>query len=181
MQTETLDLATIESRIPDAAKDLRLNLGAVTRSEHLTPRQLWGSVLASALATRQKDLIRAAHAEAAKRLTPEEIRAVRTAAALMGMTNVYYRFRHLVEDPSYGDLPPRLRMQGMQTHGTDPHDFELWAIAVSAINGCGFCLAAHDRKVRAAGITQDAVNDAVRIASVLTAVAAVLDQEEALA
>jgi len=174
------DFATLESRIPDTAKDLRLNLGSVVRSENLTPTQLWGTVLASALATRQADVIRAAHAEASKRLTPEHVAAARTAAALMAMNNVFYRFRHLVEDPEYGNVPARLRMQGMQTHGAPAEDFELWSLAVSAINGCGMCMQSHERKLRAAGASREAVNDAVRIAAVLAAVASVLDQEAAL-
>lgn len=172
-----MDFATLATRIPDTAKDLRLNLDAITRSEHLTPQQLWGTVLASALASRQADVIRAARAEASSRLTPEATAAVRTAAALMAMNNVFYRFRHLVEDPEYGNVPARLRMQGMQTHGAPAEDFELWCIAVSAVNGCGLCMQSHERKLRATGVSRETVNDAIRIAAVVHAVSAVLDQE----
>ena len=37
-------------------------------------------------------------------------------------------------------MPARLRMQVIRTHGSDPVDFELWCLAVSAINGCGVCV-----------------------------------------
>jgi hypothetical protein len=32
------------------------------------------------------------------------------AAALMSMTNIYYRFRHMIGKPSYSENPARLRM-----------------------------------------------------------------------
>jgi len=63
--------------------------------------------------------------------------------------------------------------------GVERVDFELWSTAVSAINGCGMCLQAHEREVAAKGIGQEAVQDVVRIASVLHAVAGTLDAEGA--
>jgi alkyl hydroperoxide reductase subunit D len=60
-------------------------------------------------------------------------------------------------------------------------DFELWSLAVSAINGCGMCMESHEKIVRQAGLTQEQVQTAVRIAAVVHAVAATLDGEAALA
>src|SRR5262245_24473068 len=91
----------LRARIPDAAKDVRLNLSSLEKIDTLTPQQLWGSVLASALSARQEDAARAALAEARKRLDGPTIDAVRTAAALMAMNNVYYRTRHLLHDPEF--------------------------------------------------------------------------------
>ena len=62
--------------------------------------------------------------------------AAKAAAAIMGMNNVFYRFRHLSSNPNYGAMPARLRMQAIRNHGGDPVDFELWCLAVSAINAC---------------------------------------------
>ncbi|MCG3134967.1 MAG: Alkyl hydroperoxide reductase AhpD [Planctomycetes bacterium] len=176
-----MDFATLAARIPDAAKDLRLNLSTLERSEHLTPSQAWGAILATALASRQRDVIAAAAAEARKRMEPAHFDAARTAAALMAMNNVYYRFRHLVGDPVYAEIPARLRMQGMNTHGAPHADFELWSIAVSAVNGCGMCMETHEKKLRGQGVSPQAVNDAVRIAAVIHAVAQTLDHEAGLA
>jgi alkyl hydroperoxide reductase subunit D len=64
--------------------------------------------------------------------------------------------------------------------GVDKADFELWSLAVSAINGCGMCMESHEKVVRAAGLTQEQVQAAVRIAAVIHAVAATLDGEAAL-
>ena len=63
----------------------------------------------------------------------------------------------------------------------DKVDFELWSLAVSAINGCGMCMTAHVKGVRHAGLTQEQVQTAIRIASVVHAIAALLDGEDALA
>ena len=99
----------------------------------------------------------------------------------MGMNNVYYRFVHLSSNPEYGKLPARLRMQALANHGASSDDFELWSLAVSAVNGCGLCIDSHERKLRDAGVSAATVQDAIRIASILHAVAAVLQAEAARA
>ncbi len=97
----------------------------------------------------------------------------------MGMTNVYYRFLHLVENPEYETMRAGLRMNVMANPGCDKAGFELAAIAVSAINGCGKCVASHEKVLRAHGVGAQGVQSAVRIASVLHAVAVVLEQQSA--
>lgn len=174
-------MKAIRDRIPDHAKDLRLNLDALARIESLTPQQLWGTALATALAARNDELVRAVADEARPQLSEPAFAAARTAAALMGMNNVYYRTLHLLSNPEYGQLPARLRMQGLATHGVEKLDFELWCFAVSAINGCGKCLDSHEHELRKAGASAQQLSDAIRIASVLHAVAGVLDSERALA
>ena len=63
----------------------------------------------------------------------------------MAMNNIYYRFVHLVHAADYKTLPAKLRMNVMAKPGVDKVDFELWSLAVSAINGCGMCLEATRR------------------------------------
>jgi alkyl hydroperoxide reductase subunit D len=46
---------------------------------------------------------------------------------------------------------------------------------VSAINGCGTCVASHERQLRQHGLTREAVQSAVRIAATVHAVARVLE------
>jgi alkyl hydroperoxide reductase subunit D len=57
-------------------------------------------------------------------------------------------------------------------------DFELYALAVSAINGCEACVQAHERAVLEGGLTEDHVHDAVRIAATVTAAAVALEMVE---
>jgi AhpD family alkylhydroperoxidase len=54
----------------------------------------------------------------------------------------------------------------------------LYALAVSAINGCESCVQAHEHAVVAGGLTEDHVHDAVRIAATVNAAAVALEMVE---
>ena len=134
--------------LPPFAKDLKLNYSSLVRnSTELTASQLWGTVVASAVATRSALLTAAAFEAAAGQITAQELEAAKTAAAIMGMNNIFYRFQHLVTNPKYSTMGARLRMNGLRGHGAAEVDFELWALAVSAINGCGKCVDASSRVI----------------------------------
>src|SRR3984885_12451542 len=92
-------------------------------------------------------------------------RQIWAAAAVMGMNNIYYRFLHLVEDAEYKQMPARLRMNVLANPGIDKQDFELLSLAVSAINGCGTCVASHERQLRQHGMSGEGGQRAVRIAA----------------
>lgn len=172
----TLD--AIRDAIPDYARDLKLNLGSVlstTGAPGLSEKQIWAVALASAIASRNAELTRDIEALATAHLDAAYINGARAAAAIMGMNNVYYRFLHLVEDPEYAQLPARLRMNVIGNPGIDKVDFELLSLAVSAINGCGTCVASHERQLRKHELTREAVQSAVRIAATVHAVARVLE------
>ena len=176
-----MSIASLKERLPDYAKDIRLNLSSVSRTETLTPTQLWGTLLATALASRNPDVIAAIDREASEHLSAEARDAARGAASIMAMNNIYYRFLHLSEDPEYARMPARLRMHIIGKPGVDKLDFELWCLAVSAINGCGNCIASHSHELTKAGASRTMIQDAVRIASIVHATAAVLDGESAMA
>jgi alkyl hydroperoxide reductase subunit D len=174
----------LRDRIPEYARDLRLNIATVLTPQGapgLSEPQLWMTALATAIASRNAELARLVEAEATARLQPAEIEAARAAAAIMGMNNVYYRFLHLVEDEEYARLPARLRMNVIGSPGIARADFELVSLAVSAVNGCGKCVTAHERILRQHDVSREAVQSAVRIAAVIHAVAGVLDYETARA
>jgi alkyl hydroperoxide reductase subunit D len=167
--------AIIDS-LPDYAKDLKLNYSSLVRNNtELTAQQLWGTVVASAIATRNASLTAAALAEGAKQLTPTALEAAQASAAIMGMNNIFYRFHHLSSNEKYSTMPARLRMNVLRSHGADAVDFELWSLAVSAINGCGKCVDAHEKVVREKGATEDLILAVVRVASVIHAIGPVLD------
>jgi alkyl hydroperoxide reductase subunit D len=180
-----MSVAELKDRLPDYAKDLRLNLDSVTgATSTLSEQRLWGTVLAAAIASRGATATRELEEEAARHLSPQAAEAARAAAAIMAMNNVYYRSKHQLADAGisgYDDLPARLRMQVIGTHGgVDAVDFELWCLAVSAVNGCGACLAAHERTVRAAEVPREQVHEVLRVASVIHAVAVTVESEEVL-
>ena len=164
--------------IPAYAKDLKLNYSTLVRQNpELNEQQLWGTVVASAVATRSDDLTSAALEEASQHLSPQALEAAKTAAALMGMNNIYYRFLHLASNQKYGTMPARLRMNGIRTHGIEPLDFELWAVAVSAINGCGKCIDAHEKVLKEKGVSEETILAAIRIASIIHGIGTVLDTQ----
>ena len=177
-----MTLDALRDQLPDYARDLKLNLGSV-----LTPPGAPGlseSLIASiafstAIAARNPQLVRAIEAWAQPYLDDAHVQAARSAAAIMGMNNIYYRFLHLVEDAEYQTMPARLRMNVIGNPGIDKLEFELLSLAVSAVNGCGLCVTAHERKLREGGIGREAIQSSVRIASVMHAVAGVLEYQAA--
>jgi alkyl hydroperoxide reductase subunit D len=166
--------------IPPYARDLKLNLSTLVKQTELTEQQTWGTVAAAAMASRNAQTTSVLVAEAARHLSPEALGAAQAAAAIMGMNNIFSRFQHLVQNEKYTTIPARLRMNVIRAHGGDPVDFELWCTAVSAINGCGACVASHERVLREKGIPEETIVAAIRIASVVHAVSAVLDAEAAI-
>ncbi|MFB3827741.1 MAG: carboxymuconolactone decarboxylase family protein [Bryobacteraceae bacterium] len=164
-------------QVPEYAKDLKLNLPNVLRQAELTEQQSWGTAVATAIAARNPALREAVLGEAAQHLSPEAARAAKAASAVMGMNNVYYRFQHLCGNDAYRNMPARLRMQMLRMHGSDPVDFELWCLAVSAMNGCGACVQSHEAVLREKGVREEAILAAVRIAAVMHGLAAVIGAE----
>ena len=168
-------LESLRNAIPDAAKDLRLNLGNVLQPGTLTKEQVWGTAVACAIGARNPQLRQATLEDALLHVGPGVVEDAKAAAALMGMNNVYYRFKHLVGRDEYAQKPARLRMQRLAQVATNKTDFELFCLAVSAINGCESCVRSHERVVIEGGLTEDHVNDAVRIAAIFHGVAVALE------
>jgi lipoyl-dependent peroxiredoxin subunit D len=179
--TTATTLEALRARIPDSARDTKLNLQGVLQqsTSTLSPAQRWGVAVASAVAARHRELRDAVVAEARREgIAAAVIEDALAAASLMAMNNVYYRFRHLVEKPVYGEKPARLRMNRLVKPAGAKVDFELFALAVSAINGCGTCMASHEQVVTGGGLTTDQVHDAIRIAATINAAALALEIAE---
>jgi alkyl hydroperoxide reductase subunit D len=174
-----MTIETLKAALPEYAKDLRLNLSSLATEASLTEQQRAGSFVVSALASRNPAVTQAVLAEFGPKLEPQALEAAKVAAAIMGMNNIYYRFVHLSSAPDYKTLPAKLRMNVLAKPGVDKADFELWSLAVSAVNGCGMCIDSHERELRKAGLSTEAIQAAVRIAATVHAVAAVLDGEDA--
>jgi len=169
----------LRDRIPEYAKDLSLNLSTVlsTRgSPGLEDRQIFGTALACAVAAGNADLLAAIERAGSEALTDADVRGARAAAAIMGMNNVYYRFVHFAGQQDYGTLPARLRMNIIGNPGVSKEDFELYSLAVSAINGCELCVKSHEATLRKHGISIEAIQSAARLAAVINAVAGVIGE-----
>ena len=160
--------------LPDYAKDQRLNVSSLLAEQLLTDQQKWGTLVAVAHACGYKPVIEAIEAEAADKLTPEALNAAKAAASVMAMNNIYYRFTHMASRPDYKTMPAKLRMNVIGAPGIDKADFELFSLAVSAINGCGMCIDSHDKVLAQHGVSADKIQASVRIAAVVHAVARTL-------
>jgi len=177
-----MSIDALKSQLPDYAKDLKLNLSSLINApEGLTPQQLWGSLLAAAIASRNAELTRQMQAAAAEHLDEKGLFGVRAAAAVMGMNNIYYRFTHLAKNDAYGQMPAKLRMNVMMNPGVDKATFELWSFVVSVINGGGGCIDAHARQLLEKGLNKEAIQFAAKLAAVVHAIAVTLDYEQATA
>ncbi|MEG3174889.1 carboxymuconolactone decarboxylase family protein [Sphingomonas sp. RB3P16] len=168
-----MSLKDFAGTLPDFAKDIRLNVGSLLNEAHLPDQQKFGLFLSCAHATGYKPLVDATEAEVAAKLTPEAANAARAAAAVMAMNNVYYRFTHLAANAEYQTMPAKLRMNVIGQPGIDKVDFELFSLAVSAMNGCGMCIDSHEQILKKAGAKAEAIQTAVRIGAVMKAVATV--------
>ena len=169
----------LRSALPELAKDTKLNLQNVLSGETLSPAQRWGVAVASAAASRNPHVRDAVLAEARAHVDARVIEDALAAVSLMAMNNVYYRFRHLVGKETYSQKPARLRMNRIARPATNKVDFELFCLAVSAINACEACIQSHEKVVTEGGLSEDAVHDAIRIAATLEAAAVSLELADA--
>jgi alkyl hydroperoxide reductase subunit D len=171
-------LEALRGRIPEPAKDIKLNLQSVLAGGALSSAQRWGVAVASAIAARNLELRDAVVAQARREVDVSVLDDAFAAAALMSMNNIYYRFRHMVGKPSYSEKPARLRMNRLAKPATNKADFELFSLAVSAINGCETCVQAHEKVVVEGGLSEEHVHEAVRIAATIHAAAVALELPE---
>jgi alkyl hydroperoxide reductase subunit D len=175
-----MSLEALRESLPAYAKDLDLNLSSLASESVLSDQQKWGCFVASAHAVGIPAVVKALEAAAAEAGLSETAKtAAKAAAAIMGMNNVYYRALHLMHNPEYRTLPARLRMSIIGNPGVDKIDFELWSMAVSAINGCGACLDAHETELKKHGLPNTAIQASMRIAAVVNAVSRVVAGEAA--
>ena len=169
------NLNRLRDALPEHARDIKLNLQSVLGHGALSPQQRWGVAITAAATARNQPLLDAVLADARSEVDEPVVEDALAAAALMGMNNVYYRFRHLVGKEAYSQKPARLRMNRLVRPATNKTDFELFCLVASAINACEACIKSHEKVVVDGGLTEDAIHDAVRIGATLHAAAVALD------
>lgn len=170
-------LQTIKGRIPDYAKDIRLNLDGTIARSSLEGNDAVGVALAAAFAAKSKvltDAIRNAEV-----LSPEEVNGALTAAALMGMNNVWYPYIEMADDSDLAQQKAELRMNAYANNGgVDKRRFEMYALAAAIIGKCHFCIKSHyDLLKNHQGMSAQQLRDVGRIAAVINAAAQVIAAE----
>ena len=172
-----MPIADLYDALPPYAADVRANLKLLAEDATLGDAAKWGCFLACAWSLGRPELLRAL--DDAPGLDAQAREAARTAASIMAMNTVYYRALSQMENPQYGNMPAKLRVTALQRPGVERPTYELWCLSVSALNGCGRCLDAHEKELRTQGEPPERVQTALRIAAVVHAVAAVLAAEAA--
>jgi alkyl hydroperoxide reductase subunit D len=164
-------LGPIKGRLPEYAKDIRLNLDAVLARSSLGVEEALGAALAAAFAARSRVLIDAFSAQ----LPPQEAQGALSAAALMGMNNVWYPYVEMAADTGLASMRAELRMNAYATGGgIDKRRFEVYALAASIVGKCRHCVGSHYAILKEAGMTTQELRDVGRIAAVVAAAAQVL-------
>lgn len=149
-------------------KDLRINLGNVLQSEHLSRKECLLLALAVAANEKKAGLQEAFRVKAlAEGADNREIAEVLSCTSLLNANNVYYRFRHFMNDEFYNKAQAGIRMSIMANPVLGKEFFELLSLAVSALNGCEMCVTSHEKALIAQGTTKQRIHDAVRLAAVV--------------
>ncbi len=160
----------VKESIPDHAKDIKLNLDAVMNRSGLDEVDAHACAFAAAIAANNGDLAFEISMNGPLAGTDER-EAAKTAAALMGMNNVYYPFVEMTEDPDLKGLPPGLRMNAYATHGgVSKKKFEMYALAASIVGKCQFCIKNHYDLLKKEGMTVTELQMVGKIAAVINAV-----------
>jgi len=163
-------VSALKERIPDYAKDIRLNLDAVIGRSSLDQADALGAALAAAYAARSKTIVDAIRGSG--ELSEVDLNGALSAAALMGMNNVWYPYVEMAADDELRTQRAELRMNAYATHGgIDKNRFELFSLAASIVGKCHFCVRSHYKLLKEAGMTAQQLRDVGRIAAVVTAAA----------
>lgn len=173
-----MSIDNLKSGLPEYAKDLKLNIGTLLRGTELNKQQLWGTLVATAAATRSEAVLSEISEEAKQHLSDEAYTAALAAASIMAMNNVAYRAKSWLGD-DYAQIRMGLRMNIIGKPGVEKADFELWSLAVSTINGCEHCTIAHEKTLRDEGMTKEQVFEAVKIAATIQGISQVVEIEAA--
>ncbi len=157
-------------RVHDSSifRDLSLNFKKLMLDSSLEPTERFMNLLALATTLHNKEMMYLARTALALLGTaPEHIQEAAEVAGIMGMNNIYYKFRsflspEVVEDYSRAGL----RMQSLMKPQTGKQNFEMMALAVSIVNGCPTCVSSHERAIRALEVSADKIHDVARLAAV---------------
>lgn len=169
-----MSIADYKQGLGDHGKDTKLNLSNIfgnVDTSGMTPTQFYGTALSLAYTIGDDQLTAAVEAEAEGNVEANVVAAAKLAATLMAMNNIYYRFLHLSSDKQFAKMPVSLRMNGMANPGVDKADFELYSLAVSALNGCGMCIDSHVGVLLKHEISAQVVQNSIKMAAVMNAAA----------
>jgi alkyl hydroperoxide reductase subunit D len=168
-----LALANANSRY---LKDLKLNVSGVLNAGNITKKE--ACLLALSVAVNEKnDTLITSFENLAQRegAGVEEIAETHGCASIMGVNNIFYRFRHYMHDVEYYNKQPAgLRMSIMMNPVMGKPLFELMSLVISAVNGCEKCVTSHEHAVKEQGADEPRIYNAIRLAGVIKGLCTVI-------
>jgi lipoyl-dependent peroxiredoxin subunit D len=167
---ESID-ALFEQHSGVIARDLKLNFTRLLQDGALTSEEGLLATLAIATSVNYSQMANYAREQLSRVGLPEEkINEAAQSAAIMGMLNTYYRFRHFLGNPEEYRVAG-LRMTALAKPVLGKEIFEMLAFAVSVINGCESCVKSHEKSLRESGTPAEKVHDLARLAAVVKGLA----------
>lgn len=176
-----MNLNDLLNKLPDYAYDVKHNLSEVLNHETtpgMSKEEIAAVALAISLTTSSKLLISHMERFARQSLSEKEIEGVKTAHAMMSMTNVYYGFIDRVKSSDYDKMPLNLQMRAGRNPKINQKAYEFAALGVSVINNCTDCMSFHESRLRKLNISAEGVQSCIRISAVIFAVGELLKFEE---
>ncbi|HWU41952.1 MAG TPA: carboxymuconolactone decarboxylase family protein [Bdellovibrio sp.] len=164
--------AYLESEFPGASsaiyRDLSLNFKKILEDSPMETQERFLNLLSMAVALENKALVTLAKENLTELgIAAEHIQEAAEMAGIMGMNNVYYKFKSFLALETAADYQRAgLRMNSLAKHVNSKKDFEMMSLSVSIINACPVCVASHEKAVRTHEVSIDKIHDLARLAAV---------------
>ena len=176
------NIKTLASNIPNYANDIKQNVAKFLSENNplLSPKQVFGSALAAAYTAKEKSAINDLENEARFHLSKTEMQAVKTAASVATMNNIYRNFVLAMNDNDYENIDDSLATANADNHSIDKIDFEVFSLAASIINTCKKSIDFHAIKLVDFGLSKQQIQMIAKIVATVGAAAQVLQMEEVI-
>lgn len=162
----------LDAEFPGAStsifRDLSLNFKKLLEEGHLEPQERTMNLLAIATTLENTPLMTLAKSLLEEQGVPaEQIREAAEIAGILGMNNVYYKFKsYLPNEVKENYTRAGLRMQSFMKPVSGKHHFEMMSMSVSIVNGCPQCIVSHEKALTDLGVSADKIHDLARLAAV---------------
>lgn len=167
----TFSMSHITNRQSTIRKDLKLNFKKIFDRGALSLEDAYLALYAAAITVKNQpltDVIKESLSQLG--LDEDLIAEAEDMVALSSMLNIYYRFRHFIENDQ-GQVGREkykrtgLRMNGMLNPKLGHRRVEMLLLVVSVINGCERCVNGHEKKLLEMDTTTDQIHDLIRLAA----------------
>lgn len=169
----------LEKEFPNAAtststavyRDLSLNFKKIMEDSPLDLQDRFLNLLAIATTLANESMMNFAKAELTEQGLPvENIQEAAEISGIMGMLNVYYKFKgYLSAEAAPNFTRTGLRMNSLSKPANGKEKFEMMSFSVSVVNGCPTCVSSHERALTQLGVDADRIHELARLAAVAKA------------